>query len=261
MIETWAALLRLMTLRESPAEREQLLDEIRQCNGKTRILSFLNVQGFMMAGQNVDFRESMFASDFILRDGVGARLLCDAAGLAPGLNLHGTDLIPDLIARFDHKATVAIMGTREPALSRVRERLLGEGFARVEVIDGFQPEATYVDHVRNWTPSLVILAMGMPKQERVAALIKQELPKAGMLVINGGAIIDYMGGTAQRAPAFMCKVGLEWLYRLLRYPRRMWRRNLMTVGFLFRLAIQKRRLRACLTESATPHAVAEASKR
>lgn len=261
MIETWAALLRLMTFRDTPAGRDQLLDEIRQCNGKTRVLSFLNVQGFVMAGKNAGFRDSMFASDYILRDGVGARLLCDAAGLAPGLNLHGTDLIPDLIARFDHGVAVAIMGTREPALSRVRERLLGEGFARVEVIDGFQPEASYLEHARNWVPGLVILAMGMPKQERVAALLKQELPNAGMLVINGGAIVDYMGGTAQRAPEFMCNAGLEWLYRFLRYPRRMWRRNLMTVGFLFRLAVQKRRLRACLAEANAAPVLTEASRR
>lgn len=243
LVETWCTLLRRMSFARSFEERDELLKGIVSLGAGTRIVSFVNVYGVMLTGSDPVFRDAILNSDFILRDGVGAKVLCKAAELEPGLNLHGTDLIPVLLEMLDRGCSIGIMGTAEPILENARRRLLDMGFKRVRTIDGFHADCKYIECAESWKPDVLILAMGMPKQERVASLIKSKLPSAGILIINGGAIVDYMGGGAVRAPALMCRLGLEWLYRLLRYPRRMWKRNLSTVRFLVLVAINKKKLR------------------
>jgi exopolysaccharide biosynthesis WecB/TagA/CpsF family protein len=199
-----------------------------------------------MSGTDTSFRHHLLGSDFILRDGVGVKILCEKTGIEPGLNLNGTDLIPELIGRYHRDTTVALMGTRDFALEPVRKKLLDDGFSRVDIIDGFQSDEAYLDFAMLTRPDLVILAMGMPKQERVAHLLRSELSDQGMLIVNGGAIIDFMSGQVKRAPEFMRRAGLEWLYRLVKDPRRLWKRNLLSVKFVSLVAIYKRELRSAL---------------
>jgi exopolysaccharide biosynthesis WecB/TagA/CpsF family protein len=68
--------------------------------------------------------------------------------------------------------------------------------------------------------------MGMPKQELLSVLIKENLDFP-CLVINGGAIIDYYGNKVTRAPKWMRVNGLEWLYRFGLEPRRMFKRYMI----------------------------------
>jgi N-acetylglucosaminyldiphosphoundecaprenol N-acetyl-beta-D-mannosaminyltransferase len=68
--------------------------------------------------------------------------------------------------------------------------------------------------------------MGMPKQERLARRLRLELPHAPAIVC-GGAILDFMSGNVERAPQPMRRLGLEWLYRLCREPRRLFRRYVL----------------------------------
>lgn len=243
MLDSWLSILKKTIFCTTHTERDELLDTLCERTREIRVLSFVNVQAFIMSGTDASFKNHLLGSDFILRDGVGVKLLCEATGIDPGLNLNGTDLIPDLIARFGRDATVALMGTRNSSLEPVRRRLLDDGFARVVVVDGFQTDEKYLEFAKLNQPDLVILAMGMPKQERVAHLLRSELSDQGMLIVNGGAIIDFMSGQVKRAPEFMRKAGIEWLYRLTKEPRRLWKRNLMSVEFLIRVAIYKRVLR------------------
>ena len=72
-------------------------------------------------------------------------------------------------------------------------------------------------------PDLIVLGMGMPKQERVAHLLRSQLDHP-CLIVCGGAIIDFMGGRVSRAPLWMRQLGIEWIYRFLHKPVRMFRR-------------------------------------
>jgi exopolysaccharide biosynthesis WecB/TagA/CpsF family protein len=76
--------------------------------------------------------------------------------------------------------------------------------------------------------------MGMPKQELLSATIARELP-GPMLIVNGGAILDFLAHRVPRAPRVMRNLGLEWLFRLLIEPTRLWRRYLIgNLVFLWR---------------------------
>jgi exopolysaccharide biosynthesis WecB/TagA/CpsF family protein len=73
--------------------------------------------------------------------------------------------------------------------------------------------------------------MGMPKQERVAALLARHLDYP-CLIICGGAILDFLGGKVTRAPKAFRRIGMEWLYRFMLEPKRLFKRY-MVGNFVF----------------------------
>lgn len=192
---------------------------------KTTVLSFFNQHAFNLAWSDADFRRSLAHSDVLLRDGVGIAALLKLLGRDPGLNMNGTDLIPQIVRAYKGRR-VAVVGTATPHLEQAAQRLREMGAQVVFVQDGFADESRYLDKLVAAEPELVILGMGMPRQERLATALSSAL-RGPALVVNGGAILDFLAGRFPRAPQWLRRLRLEWLYRLLREPRRLWRRYIV----------------------------------
>jgi N-acetylglucosaminyldiphosphoundecaprenol N-acetyl-beta-D-mannosaminyltransferase len=79
--------------------------------------------------------------------------------------------------------------------------------------------------VRKARPDVVLVALGSPKGELWAHEARDELQSA--VIVGIGAGLDFLVGTARRAPPWMSSAGLEWLYRLVHEPTRLWRRYLV----------------------------------
>lgn len=165
-------------------------------------------------------------------------ILYRCLGLEPGLNMNGTDFIPRLMAAYRGRK-VAFWGTRQPYLDQAVQRCKAEfGIVPVSVHDGFASLQTYLQLARVQQPELIVLGMGMPKQEAVAAALAAT--GGPCLIVCGGAILDFLGGKVSRAP--------EWLRRLgasgctaLREPKRLFMRYV--VGnplFLLRTLLYRR---------------------
>ncbi|WP_210260882.1 WecB/TagA/CpsF family glycosyltransferase [Enterovirga aerilata] len=207
------------TERELDSLVSDLLDRKRAV-----VLSFLNQHAFNLAMRDAPFRRALLESDILLRDGVGIEVALKLLGRPAGLNSNGTDLIP-LILEKARGRRVAIFGTREPWLGAAADRIGRLGAEIVSCRDGFQPEASYLDQVRATRPSIVLLAMGMPRQESLAALIRSEAEEP-CLIINGGAILDFMANRFRRAPTWMQAARIEWIFRMAQEPERLMRRYL-----------------------------------
>ncbi|MEM9123439.1 MAG: WecB/TagA/CpsF family glycosyltransferase, partial [Pseudomonadota bacterium] len=113
------------------------------------------------------------------------------------------------------------------------------GHRQITALDGFQPEEAYLAAAREAGPALIVMAMGMPKQERLAARLKTDLAAQGVpaVIVNGGAIVDFIAGKVIRAPAWIRSIGMEWAYRLAQEPARLAERYLIgNVTFLLRTA-------------------------
>lgn len=188
-------------------------------------VAFVNAHAVNMCYTNPAFLKDLLACDYILRDGSGMKILYKLLGRDPGLNLNGTDLIPTLVEMYKGQSA-ALLGTEQPYLGRAADRIAERGVNIGLQVDGFRNDQDYVDLLRGQPSSLVILAMGMPKQERVAAQIAVGITDP-CLIICGGAILDFLGEKVQRAPDYFRRNGLEWVYRLLQEPRRMFRRYLI----------------------------------
>lgn len=208
----------------TPVEADALLDRLARPERPT-VLVFANAHAANLACRDRDFADALMAANIVLRDGAGMAILCRAAGLDPGCNMNGTDLLPRLLDRFAGRR-VMLVGTREPWLDRAAEHLRAGGARVVAAMDGFQPLNVYPAAVRAAAPDLLVLGLGMPRQEALARHLVSVLDRP-CLVAAGGAILDFWAGRFPRAPSWMRRLGIEWIYRLLREPRRLWRRYVL----------------------------------
>ena len=203
---------------ETAAGEDALLDELVTPIQPT-IVSFVNAHAVNLAWKNPPIGEVFLQSDVLLRDGIGVELGMHLLGRRPGRNLNGTDLIPRLAARFGGRR-IALLGTKEPWLGKARAVLEARDLEIVACEHGFHDTDHYVDIVERSKPELVILAMGMPKQETVALALRAALNEP-TTIVNGGAILDFLGGKVARAPEWMRRARIEWVYRLVNEPWRL----------------------------------------
>jgi hypothetical protein len=202
------------------------------------IVSFVNAHAANLAWRAPAMLESLLQSDLLLRDGIGVKLGMKALGQAPGVNMVGTDFIPRIVHAYQG-GRAAIFGTRSPWLDAARRRLETEGLAVVACHDGFAPPNTYLDLAAEAKPELIILGMGMPRQEELAVQLRDRLSPP-VLIVNGGAILDYLGGKVARAPEFMRHFGMEWVFRLSLEPGRLARRYVLGIpAFFSHLAVSR----------------------
>lgn len=230
----WARLRSVLDAVHVPQNFGAWVDALPDQAG-VAVISFVNAHGFNMSAKDADFSEALTGSDILLRDGSGMKILMKMMDKNPGENLNGTDLIPQIVERFAReKAPIAFMGTAEPWLSIAAQAIRNEGGDIRLVEDGFQPEQHYVDCLTSTPCRLVVLGMGMPKQERVSMMIRDKLT-GPMVVVNGGAVLDFLAGHVTRAPKWMRSLGMEWLYRLFKEPKRLFRRYVIgNFQFLWR---------------------------
>lgn len=200
------------------------------------IISWVNAHTLMVALKDSDLAASLLRSTILLRDGVGISVLFRLLGKDAGINLNGTDGIPRMLRLYAGKR-VALLGSREPFLSKAAEAVEKLGCRVALRMDGFQEPEVYAHQLVINEVDVVVLGMGVPKQHEVALFLTNKLVRP-ILILNGGAILDFMADRFPRAPKLWRRLHLEWLFRLRQEPRRLWRRY--TVGgalFLFYTAV------------------------
>jgi exopolysaccharide biosynthesis WecB/TagA/CpsF family protein len=218
----WSRIVAAIRIVASPLEEQALLAEL-VTGASTRMLGFVNAYAMNCVVDNPGFFAALASADILLRDGSGMAMLYRRCGRDCGLNMNGTDFIPRILAAF-HGRRVAVWGTREPSVGAAAARCEAQfGVQVVSREHGFHEVDFYRRLAQATGPDLILLGMGMPKQEQVAQVLRQHTPVPA-LIICGGAIIDFLGGKVERSPAWMRRLGIEWLYRLGREPRRLFRR-------------------------------------
>jgi N-acetylglucosaminyldiphosphoundecaprenol N-acetyl-beta-D-mannosaminyltransferase len=173
------------------------------------------------------------------------RVFCDSRVLSSlarvgGLKLPvitGSDLTADLLARAaKHGLTVAIIGPSAAACARLQDKYPGLDVLFHTPPMGFIGSELEVrkciDFAVKARAPLIFLALGRPQQEILASRIADH-PQARGVGLCVGASIDFLTGRQRRAPVWIQKSGLEWLYRLLSDPRRFARRYLLESPRIF----------------------------
>jgi exopolysaccharide biosynthesis WecB/TagA/CpsF family protein len=186
-----------------------------------RVLGFINAHAVNLCAANASAWRDFMAADVLLRDGVGVKLMLRLLGRAPGANMNGTDLIPELMARPGLR--VAFYGGRPGVAETAAEKVAANGVNIVAARHGYATEADYLRWMEEDAPDLLILAMGMPMQEALALKLRGA-SRCPRLIVCGGAILDFIAGRVSRAPRWMRRLGLEWAFRLAQEPRRLFHR-------------------------------------
>lgn len=236
--ERWRAIVQKLNVVTEQSDEQRLIDTLSMPSSPT-VLGFVNAHAMNLVVGNERYYQALSSADVLLRDGSGMSILFRRLGLQPGLNMNGTDFIPKLLAAFKGRRVV-FWGTQEPFLAdAVRQSKKCFGVDVVSAHHGFDDVDAYVMLAQQLRPELIVLGMGMPKQETVAAKIAAS--GSPCLIVCGGAILDFLGGKVTRAPQWIRRIGFEWFYRLALEPRRLFQRYI--VGnpiFVFRMFILRR---------------------
>jgi N-acetylglucosaminyldiphosphoundecaprenol N-acetyl-beta-D-mannosaminyltransferase len=224
---------------------EQVVERLEEFihSRKPQYISVVNVAKIVKMRSDKALDASVRSASVIGADGVplvwASRLLGDAL---PG-RVNGTDLMFRLLERADEKGyRVFFFGAQEKILQEVVARVRSE-YPGVEIAGSqngyFKPEDEWniVRKIRSSRPDIIFIAFGTPKKE---IWVGKYLQAMGVPVVHGvGGSFDVFSGLIPRAPVWMQKAGLEWFFRLLQEPRRMWKRYLVTNSVFVALLLKE----------------------
>lgn len=210
------------------------------------LINTINAHSYNTAQKDALFAEALLKGDVLIPDGTSIVKACRwlTAKSQPTERCAGWDLFA--FEMQAHKGgRVMFMGSSERVLSLIKERA-AKDYPEMEVVTyspPFKPEFSDDDNraiiqaINAAQPDLLWIGMTAPKQEKWTYSHWDEL-RINCHVGTIGAVFDFYAGTVKRAPLWWQRNGLEWLYRLLREPRRMWRRyiigNILFLGYMLK---------------------------
>lgn len=213
-----------------------------QAGKKRRTLLAMNPEKVYALEKDAELRRFFENADILIPDGIG---LVWAIRVLTGIRLArltGADLMEDLCALAAKRGyTVFFYGANEE-VNAGATAILAKRYAGMKVVgrrNGFVPESemeSLVDQMNACRPDIVFVALGSPRQERWMQKYAHRLD-AGLFQGLGGTL-DTITGHVKRAHPLVQKMGLEWLSRLVREPKR-WRRQLILPRFAFRVVRAK----------------------
>lgn len=237
-------------LRINLHSKAQALDEITRRLAARRgfTLATLNLDHSVLLQEPGPFRDAYGAHDLITADGAPIAWLAGRQG-TPVARVTGADLMLSCLpvaARLG--VPVALVGATEHVLARAAEAMTARApglhiTARIAPSYPFDPFGAEADALIGEIDArgarLCFLALGAPRQEILASRIVAALPHMGAMSVGAG--MDFIAGTARRAPPILCRTGLEWSWRLMQEPRRLGPRYWRCAKLLPRLVADNRR--------------------
>ncbi len=222
------------------------------------LINTINAHSFNVAQKDELFAEALAKGDFLIPDGASIIKACQMlkAKSQPKERIAGWDLFSFEMDAIERKSKmedgrglkVMFMGSSEKVLGLIKERAAKE-YPHLEVVTYSPPykkefseedNRAIIKAINDADPDLLWIGMTAPKQEKWTYSHWNEL-NIHCHVGTIGAVFDFYAGTAKRAPIWWQEHSLEWLYRLLKEPRRMWRRYVIG-NPLFLWNITKERL-------------------
>ncbi|MBS2023075.1 MAG: WecB/TagA/CpsF family glycosyltransferase [Deltaproteobacteria bacterium] len=211
---------------------------------RAKLVLFAHPHALNLAYFDPALAKQLERADLVLPDGVGLRIAAQLLGLSLPHNVNGTDMLPLLCAgAADRKLPVVLIGGKPGVAEACAERLRANfpGLEIPIVSDGYlghRESELLSARVRRLRGALVLVGMGTPIQEAWVWNHLADLPNTTAVTVGG--LFDFFAGRVERAPLAWREMGLEWLFRLLKEPRRMARRYLIGNPLFLALAMMQR---------------------
>jgi len=217
-------------------------------SGRFHSVLFANAAKVVMAERDAALRDALYKADLLAADGQSLVWASKVLGTPLPERVAGIDYMIDLLGVAEtHGWRVFLLGGRDEVLERVRAfcRENHPGLTIAGTHNGYfdaerDPEVAAV--VRASEADLLFVGMPSPRKEH---WIVDHGPATGVaLAVASGGSFDVIAGAVRRAPMLWQRAGLEWLWRVVQEPRRLWRRYLDTNSrFLAMVAREKVRQR------------------
>jgi len=238
----------IITISISLGSYAEFIEEILTL-AKTKISSYVcvaNVHMLIETYKNKDFQRVVNGADIVTPDGLPVAHGLKFLYKIKQERVAGMDILPDLLrCSEEQNLSVYFYGGTQEMLNRT-EKFCKQRFPALKIVGMTSPPfreltetetKTIIHQINKAQPHFVFVALGCPKQEKWMAAMKGRI-SACMLGIGGA--LPVMIGLQKRAPVWMQKYGLEWFFRLLQEPRRLFRRYFVTNSIFLYLILREK---------------------
>ena len=217
-----------ISLEDALRESEALLDR-----GDTGYICVTGVHGIMEAQRDEAFRQTLNRSFLTTPDGMPTVWLGHLQGFKQMTRVYGPDYMEALCARSAGRGDRHFLYGGNPGVAEDLRAALLARHPGLQIVGTYTPpfrpltpaeEQDLADRLRDARADVLWCGLSTPKQERFMQAHVGRLPVK--LMVGVGAAFDLLSGNLSEAPAWMKRAGLQWLYRLIKEPRRLWRRYL-----------------------------------
>lgn len=202
---------------------------------KKIIINTINPHSYCEAKKDKLFAQALATSDVLLPDGFGIVLATKIVTGNKIKKIAGADIHQFLVAEANSKnQKVFYLGASNTTLQLIEKRI-GSEFSNIRLASYSPPyKSEFIDEdttamllaINTFNPDVLFVGMTAPKQEKWV-FENQEQIKA-TVIVSIGAVFDFYAGTVKRSSPFWIQIGLEWLPRLVKEPRRLWKRNFVS---------------------------------
>lgn len=217
----------ILDTTEVLARLEQFIQERRFHQVATANTDFL-----INALNDPELQHILRNADLVMPDGMPVVWAARMMRSALPERVTGADIVPELASLAARKGyRLYMLGARPDVAQRARERMEAD-YPGVQIVGCVSPPVARLiemDHealladIERAQPDILLVAFGNPKQEKWIYLNRDRLSSVPICIGVGGTF-DFLAGNITRAPAWMQRSGIEWLYRLSQEPRRLWKR-------------------------------------
>lgn len=214
-----------------------------------QIINTINPHSYVVAKNDDVFRQALMDSDVLLPDGVGIVLANRLLNRTNIKKIAGSDIHIHLLAELNKKRGKCFyLGASDSTLQKINERLKRE-FPSVRAAfysPPFKEVFSETDNekmiraINDFNPDILFVGMTAPKQEKWVHLNKPKIN--AKIICSIGAVFDFFSGTKKRPGKFWIAMGLEFLPRFLKEPKRLWQRNFVSTP-LFIIDVMKSRVK------------------
>lgn len=229
--------LNFFGVRVSASTQNSLLNYIQDKvnNSSASYITFTNVHVIITALKNDSLKQALYEADRVAPDGMPLVWAGKVVGKSQMERCSGPDMMKRLIEISEEKGyTHYFYGSTDETILELKSKLK-EKYLNLKIIGAYAPpfrqlstmeDKEITEEINDLSPDIIWVGLGAPKQELWMKNHKDKINHGVMLGV--GAAFDFLANKKKRAPLWMQKTGLEWLFRLIQEPGRLWKRYLVT---------------------------------
>lgn len=229
--------VRILGIRIDMVDYEESLSRIRDCISKRSLGNYIcvcPVHPIMVAQKDEELREAFENSWLTVADGKPVVWAARFLGGSIRNTVRGTNLTFQVSEMAEREGySIFLYGSKPETLRKLKDNLL-KRFPRLRIVGTYSPpfgnltqheKAGIIDMINSANPDILFVGLGAPKQEKWMASCCSSINVP--VTLGVGAAFDFLAGEKKQAPVWMQARGLEWLFRLLSEPGRLWARYIL----------------------------------
>jgi N-acetylglucosaminyldiphosphoundecaprenol N-acetyl-beta-D-mannosaminyltransferase len=225
----------ILTIPIFPTNYQETVEQIRQWSlaREHRSVYTANVHMLMEAHDHAPFFEVLQRADRIVPDGMPLVWMLRLKGYKDQSRVYGPSLMLKVLAMAEEAGIpVGFYGTDPSTLEQLFLRTQTR-FPRLKIIYRHSPpfrkvtpeeDALIISEINSSGARILFVGLGCPRQEQWIFDHREQIP---LVMIGAGAAFDFQAGTKKQAPGWIQKIGMEWFFRFVHEPRRLWKRYLI----------------------------------